>query len=91
MIRVNVSGQLKEYLKGGKAVEMDGPKTVASMVGELDSRFPGIKQRIFDDQDRIRAHVNVFVNGENVRELRLEQTKLSDGDSVHILPSVAGG
>ena len=61
------------------------------MVKLLDDRFPGIGQRIMDDQDRIREHVNIFVNSENSRELGGERTMLKDGDMVHILRSVAGG
>lgn len=61
------------------------------MADGLDMRFPGIKGCILDDQDKIRVYVNIFVNGENVRELRMEKTVLRDGDEVHILPSIAGG
>lgn len=53
--------------------------------------FPGIKDRIFDDQERTRPYVNIFVNGENARDLKEEVTTLKDGDIVHVLPSVAGG
>ncbi|HME18242.1 MAG TPA: MoaD/ThiS family protein, partial [Nitrososphaerales archaeon] len=61
------------------------------MVAKLDSRFPGMGQRIMDDQEKIRQHVNVFVNSENSRELQKEKTKLKDNDVVHILPAVSGG
>jgi molybdopterin converting factor small subunit len=61
------------------------------MVSELEAAFPGIGRRIVDDQGRIRAYVNVFVNQDNSRELENERTRLKDGDVVHILPSVAGG
>ena len=61
------------------------------MVNKLERYYPGIGGRIVDDQGNIRAHVNVFVNSENSRELNNENTPLRDGDVVHILPSVAGG
>jgi len=44
-----------------------------------------------DDQEKIRQHVNIFVNSENSRELQREKTKLKDNDVVHILPAVSGG
>ena len=92
MIRVHITGHLKDYT--GKRRECEVSENVANITGlvsKLDEMFPGIKDRIFDDQDRTRQFVNIFVNGENIREIALEDTKLKDGDIVHVLPSVAGG
>ena len=91
MIRVRLTAQLRDYARGAKEVELDSASDLGSMVSKLEESFPGIGGRIVDDQGRIRAHVNVFVNSENSRELRNERTPLRDGDVVHILPSVAGG
>lgn len=91
MIRVSLSGQLKSYTGGARHLDVDGPKTVLGLVQDLDVKFPGIKDRILDNQETIRRYVNVFVNGEDVRGMRNEGTPLRDGDSVHILPSIAGG
>lgn len=91
MIRVHLTGQLRDLTKGASQVEMESAEDVKSMVLKLDSRFPGMGQRILDDQERIRPHVNVFVNSENSRELQMERTKLKDDDVVHILPAVSGG
>lgn len=91
MIRVLLSGQLRDWTKGAGRIELDASGDLKSMVRSLDAVFPGIRQRIMDDQDRIRVHVNVFVNTENARDLEREGTELKDGDVVHILPSVAGG
>ena len=92
MILVHVSGHLKDYT--GKKKEFKIPASVTNVLGlveYLDQLFPGIKQRIVDDQDKIREYVNVFVDGEDVRYGISENTSLKDGDIVHILPSVAGG
>ena len=91
MIRVRLTAQLRDYARGAKEVELDSASDLGSMVSKLEESFPGIGGRIVDDQGRIRAHVNVFVNSENSRELGNERTPLRDGDVVHILPSVAGG
>ena len=91
MIRVRLTAQLRDYARGAREVELDSASDLGSMVSKLEESFPGIGGRIVDDQGRIRAHVNVFVNSENSRELRNERTPLRDGDVVHILPSVAGG
>jgi sulfur-carrier protein len=91
LIRVRLTAQLRDYAKGVREVELDSAGDLRSMVGRLEKSFPGIAGRIVDDQGKIRAHVNVFVNSENSRELNNEKTPLRDGDVVHILPSVAGG
>ena len=87
-----MSGHLKDYT--GKKRDFDLPpesKNLTELVEKLNNMFPGIKDRIFDDQERTRPYVNIFVNGENARDGASENTKLKDGDTVHILPSVAGG
>ena len=91
MIRVRLTAQLRDLARGAREVELDAADDLGAMVGKLDASFPGIGRRIVDDQGRIRAHVNVFVNSENSRELGKEKTRLRDGDVVHILPAVSGG
>ena len=91
MIRVHLTGQLRDLTKGASQVEVDAAEDLRAMVNKLDSRFPGMGQRIMDDQEKIRQHVNIFVNSENSRELQRERTKLKDDDVIHILPAVSGG
>jgi molybdopterin synthase sulfur carrier subunit len=88
---VRLTAQLRDYARGAREVELDSASDLQAMVSKLERSFPGIGGRIVDDQGKIRAHVNVFVNSENSRELENEKTQLRDGDVVHILPSVAGG
>ncbi|MDG6987730.1 MAG: MoaD family protein [Nitrososphaerota archaeon] len=91
MIHVKLTAQLRDWTNGVSSLEMDKVPDLQSMVRSLDARFPGLGQRIVDDQEKIRIHVNIFVNSENSKDLQREKTKLRDGDTVHILPSVAGG
>ena len=93
MIRVHISGHLKDYTGKKRDFELpdSGISNVTALVMKLNEMFPGIRERIFDDQDRTREFVNIFVNGENIREKAFEDTSLKDSDLVHILPSVAGG
>ena len=91
VIHVHLTGQLRDLSKGASQVEVDAAEDLKAMVMKLDSRFPGMGQRILDDQEKIRQHVNIFVNSENSRELEREKTKLKDNDVVHILPAVSGG
>ena len=88
---MRLTAQLRDYVHGAREVELDSASDLGSVVSKLEKSFPGIGGRIVDDQGKIRAHVNVFVNSENSRELKNESTPLRDGDVVHILPSVAGG
>ena len=92
MILVHISGHLKDYTGKKREVQIsEKVSNVSSLVDRLNEMFPGIKDRIFDDQDRTREFVNIFVNGTNIRDGEKESTNLKDGFTVHILPSVAGG
>lgn len=91
MIRVRLSGQLGSYTGGANEVTVDRASNIVKLVEALEDRFPGIRGRIFDDQEKTRPYVNIFVDGENIRETGEEETRLSDGNLVYILPSVAGG
>lgn len=91
MIRVKIAGHLQDYTGGRRELQISKADDVLGMVDELNRNFPGIAQRILNDQERIRTYVNVFVNSDNVKDVNGEKTKLKGGDVVHILPSVAGG
>jgi sulfur-carrier protein len=91
LIRVKIAGHLQDYTGGKREFQITKAYDVLGMVNELNRTFPGIAQRILNDQERIRTYVNVFVNGDNTRDREGEMTRLKDGDVVHILPSVAGG
>ncbi len=91
MIKVRLTGQLRDLTQGAREVELESAEDLERMVAKLDKTFPGLGRKIVDDQGKIRTYVNVFVNEENSRELQRERTRLHDGDVVHVLPSVAGG
>ncbi|MFH8619080.1 MoaD/ThiS family protein [Streptomyces sp. NPDC017979] len=91
-IEVRIPTILRTYTDGAKAVEGNGT-TLAELFADLDTRHAGIQERIVDkaNGDQLRRFVNVYLNDEDVRFLDGISTKLSDGDSVTILPAVAGG
>lgn len=91
MIKVFITGHLKDYTGKKREFEVANAENVSSLLGVLDKMFPGIGDRILDDQGVTRPFVNIFVNGENIRDCAKENTTLNEGDTVHILPSVAGG
>jgi molybdopterin synthase sulfur carrier subunit len=89
-IDVRVPTILRSYTDGQKSVTASG-ETVADLLADLDSRFPGIRARLVTDEGTLHRFVNVYVNDEDVRFLGALDAKLSDGDTVTILPAVAGG
>ncbi|MDG6905883.1 MAG: MoaD family protein [Nitrososphaerota archaeon] len=90
-MKVFVTGHLKDYTGNKREFEITKTRTVTELIAALNGMFPGIQDRIFDEHDQTRPFVNIFVNGENIRDGDRERTTLKDGDTVHILPSVAGG
>ena len=65
--------------------------TLAGCIEGLEAAYPGLKERICDEQGELRRFVNVYVNGEDVRFLDGLETPLKTGDEVSIVPAVAGG
>lgn len=75
--------------------DQDLIEVVANDVGgafqELQSRFPGIQERLLDEKGEVRRFVNVYVNEEDIRFLENLKTPLKDGDEMSIIPAIAGG
>ena len=90
-IRIHVAGHLKDYTGKSVDLEIQGATDILDVVAQLDAKFPNIKDRIFDEHDRTRPYVNIYVNEEEIRGLDGESTRTKDGDVIYILPSVAGG
>ena len=65
--------------------------TVQEVIDNLQSQFPGLKERLCEDDGRLRKFVNVFVNGEDIRFEDGPKTAVKDGDELSIVPAVAGG
>jgi molybdopterin synthase sulfur carrier subunit len=65
--------------------------TVGAAIAELQSRYPGIQERLLDETGAVRRFVNVYVNEEDIRFLQNQQTPVKDGDEVSIIPAIAGG
>ena len=88
-VEVRIPTILRPYTGGDKVVSGDGAD-LRALIADLDSRFPGIGERLIDEQG-LRRFVNVYLNDEDVRFLGGLDTVVADGDSVTILPAVAGG
>ena len=68
MIRVSIPSQLIAYTDGATRVEADGT-TVGEVLSDLDRRYPGLKFRVVDEQDRIRRHVRIFVGADETKTI----------------------
>ena len=89
-IEVRIPTILRSYTGGAKVVEGTGD-TLNDLLTDLDGRYPGLRARLITDEGALHRFVNVYVNDEDVRFLGALDAKLADGDSVTILPAVAGG
>lgn len=86
-MRVTLSSHFRAYTAGKPEVEADGD-TVAEVMADLDRRFPGLRFRLVDEQDRVRRHVKLFVN---VTPTETLATPIGPSDELHILGALSGG
>lgn len=78
-------------LTGGQAkVEIDG-QDIGSLIGAIDAQYPGVADKLLDDDGNIKRFINVFVNDDEVRSLQGLHTPVRSTDRVSIVPAMAGG
>ncbi|HEX2815754.1 MAG TPA: MoaD/ThiS family protein [Phenylobacterium sp.] len=87
MIRVLIPSQLIAYTDGASRVEAAGA-SVGAVLDDLDARFPGLKFRVVDEQDRVRKHMRMFIGQDETRSVG---AALSDGDELLIFGALSGG
>ena len=88
--KIMIPTPLRPFTDKKDAVEADG-KTVGELLADLTTRHAGLKGHLYNDQGKLRSFVNIYVNDEDIRYLQKEQTPINPGDTVSIIPSVAGG
>jgi molybdopterin synthase sulfur carrier subunit len=88
-IDVQVSSTLRN-LVGARSVQADGA-TVAELLIDLERRYPGFRRQISSENGELHRFVNIYLNDEDIRYLQALDTPLKDGDTVSILPALAGG
>ena len=86
-MRVLIPGPLRDYTANAAAVSADG-STLASLLADLDRRFPGLRFRIIDEQGRIRRHIKFFVDGVQANDLN---PALDSATEVMIVCALSGG
>ena len=91
-VLVHIPAFLQPFAGGRARVVLDvAPATVSEVLAELWRVHPGVRDRVVDEQGRVRQHVNVFVGTESIRFTGGVATAVPDGSSVSIVPAVSGG
>jgi adenylyltransferase/sulfurtransferase len=89
-VKVIIPTPLRAYASKQASVELQAA-TVGEALAALTTKFSDLKKHLFSDDGRLRSFVNVYVNDEDIRYLQKDQTRLKEGDTVSIVPSIAGG
>jgi sulfur-carrier protein len=89
-VKVQIPAPLRSLAGGQAEVEVDAAD-VGSLIEGLDRRHKGFKERLCDADGNLRSYVRLFVNDEDVRFLKDKATPLKTGDTVAIVPAIAGG
>src|ERR1700730_15147148 len=88
--KILIPTPLRPYTDKKDAVEAEG-QTVGELLADLTTRHSGLKAHLYNEQGKLRSFVNVYLNDEDIRYLDKEQTPVAAGDTISIIPSVAGG
>jgi molybdopterin converting factor small subunit len=89
-VNVRVPGPLRRLTAGSSQVEVEGG-TVAAALADLEVRFPGFRDRLYDDGGKLRQFINIYVNDADIRFGGGLDTPVAEGDDISIVPAVAGG
>ena len=90
MAKILIPTPLRQYTGKQDSVELKGA-TVGEVLGALTSQYAELRRHLYNDEGKLRSFVNVYVNDDDIRYLNKEATPLKDGDTVSIVPSIAGG
>ncbi len=89
-IKVRIPTPLQKMTENRAEVTSEGT-TLKELLANLDRKYPGLKERFYDDKGGLRRFINFYVNNEDVRFLKGESTPVKEGDEVSIIPAIAGG
>ncbi len=90
MAKILIPTPLRQFTGGADTIEASGA-TVGELLAALTAAHPDIKKNLFNDEGKLRSFVNIYVNDEDIRYLSREATEIAVGDTVSIIPSIAGG
>ncbi|HEY7467020.1 MAG TPA: MoaD/ThiS family protein, partial [Dehalococcoidia bacterium] len=90
MISVYIPTPFRSFVGNRTTVEVEGAN-VGEVLANLDARFPGFRNLCYNGEGAIPAHINIYVNNQEITSLAGEKTAVSDGDQVAVIPALAGG
>jgi molybdopterin converting factor small subunit len=90
MAKVLIPTPLRQFANKQDSVELQGA-TVGEVLSALTTQFPDLKKQIFNDEGKLRSFVNVYLNDEDIRYLKKDASVVAAGDTLSIVPSIAGG
>ena len=90
MPKIMIPTPLRQFADKKDAMEVSG-LTVGEALAELTAAHPDMKKNLFNDEGKLRSFVNVYVNDEDIRFLEKDKTAVAAGDTISIVPSIAGG
>jgi molybdopterin synthase sulfur carrier subunit len=89
-VTVKIPTPLRPITAGQSEVKIEGA-TVGEILRKLDSQYKGFGERVLDDGKSVKRFINVFINEDNIRDKKDLDTEVKNGDTLSILPSIAGG
>ena len=90
MSKIHIPTPLRQYVGKQASVEVAG-STVGEAMIALVGQHPDLRKHLYTEEGKLRAFVNLYVNDEDIRYLQKDATTVNDGDSISIVPSIAGG
>ena len=89
-VKVRIPTPLRRFTSNSEEVSAAGAN-VGNVIDDLERQFAGIKERLCDDEGKVRRFVNIYINGDDIRFLDSLDTSVKDGDELSIVPAIAGG
>ncbi len=89
-VNVRIPTPLRKFTGGKDEVEVSGA-SVTEVIDDLENSFPGIKDKLCDESGKVRKFLNIYLNDEDVRFMDSVDTEVRDGDSIALVPAIAGG
>jgi len=90
MAKVLIPTPLRQFADKSDSVELSGT-SVGEVLSALTTKFPDLRKQIYNDEGKLRSFVNVYLSDEDIRYLQKDATAVASGDTLSIVPSIAGG
>ena len=90
MAKLMIPTPLRQFADGQDTVEVEA-STVGEALDKLTSQHADLRRHLFSDEGKLRSFVNVYMNDEDIRYLDRDKTAVGEGDTISIVPSIAGG